>query len=521
MLRYPRWKTLFILAVCLFFCVVTLPNIASQKTLDSLPDWLPKDRINLGLDLRGGSHLLLKINFDAYLADHFENLRDEIRTMLRKEDIGYLDLKATKDRVSFKVRPETIGEGPSIRDRIRKLDPDLDVTEEAGDAFLIQYKSNALRTKQQQLLAQSVEIIDRRINESGTKEPTIQRQGDDRILVQVPGVDNPEQLKQIMGKTAKMTFHLVNESVTPTQISQNIAPPGTRILPSDRAGERLPIFSTVALGGELLTNASASFSSGQPVVDFTFNSLGARKFGEITQANIGKRFAIVLDGRVITAPVIRSAILGGKGIIEGNFTVDSANELSILLRAGALPAPLDIIEERSVGPNLGADSVEAGEKAVIIATIAVMTYMILAYSLFGVFAVMGLIMNIIIILGALSLFQATLTLPGIAGIVLTIGMAVDANTLIFERIREELRNGKNPVAAIEAGFTRAFATILDSNITTLIAAFILFYFGSGTIKGFAVTLSIGILSSMFTAVSVTKLIIVTWHGKKRRASLPV
>ncbi len=521
MLRLPRWKLFSIVAVCLFFCAAALPNLLPQQTVDAFPSFMPKERVNLGLDLRGGSHLRLQIDFDAYLKEHFENVRDEIRNYLRKDGIGYLDLKATEDAVSFRIRPETIPEGPSVIDRVRKLDDQLEVEELEGDSYVVRFNPNALRVKQEQLLSQSIEIINRRINETGTKEPTIQRQGDDRILVQVPGMDNPEQLKQLLGKTAKMTFHLVNEAVTPLQAEQGIAPAGTRVLPSANDSGRTAIFATVALGGELLTNANPSFSDGQPVVEFTFNSQGARKFGEITQANVGKRFAVVLDGRVITAPVIRSSILGGKGIIEGNFTVESANELAILLRAGALPAPLNIIEERSVGPNLGADSVAAGEKAVLIATIAVMAYMILAYSLFGVFSVMALLMNIIIILGTLSLFQATLTLPGIAGIVLTVGMAVDANTLIFERIREELRNGKNAVASIESGFKTAFGTILDSNITTLIAAFILFYFGSGTVKGFAVTLSIGILSSMFTAVMLTKLIIVLWFGKKRRVSLPI
>lgn len=527
MLHFPRWKILAVLGVCLFFTLSILPNLLSQDAMKDYPSFLPQEKINLGLDLRGGSHLLLKIDFDTYLKDQFETLRDDVRTALRKARIGYRTLIATQDSVGFTIRPETLQEGPSVADIIREIDPELQVEEAEENRFVITYSPMAQANRKQQLLEQSVQIIQRRIDETGTREPTIQRQGEDRVLVQVPGLDNPGQLKNLLGKTAKMTFHLVNESVTPEQMMRGIVPMGTRIMQSDDASERFPdgtaarypIISRVALSGELLTGANATYSQGQPVVEFAFNALGARKFGEITQDNVGKRFAVVLDGKVITAPVIRSAILGGKGIIEGNFTVESANELAILLRAGALPAPMKIIEERSVGPSMGADSIAAGEQAGLIAVAAVMVYMFLSYGLFGLFANLALCMNIVIIMGLMSLLQATLTMPGIAGIVLTIGMAVDANTLIYERIREELRLGRSVLSSIEQGFKAAFVTILDSNLTTLIAAALLFYFGSGTVKGFAVTLAFGIMSSMFTAILLTRMMIAFWALKRRPKTL--
>ncbi len=529
MLDFPRWKVLFILAACLFFILAALPNLFSEDALQDYPAFLPSEQVNLGLDLRGGSHLLLKIDFKTYLREQLDNLRDEVRSALREEQIGYTRLAITEDAVEVAIRPETLPEGPRVDALLGDITPMLDIEQGPADQYRVGYSANALVEMRQKLLEQSITIIDRRINETGTKEPTIQRQSDDRILVQVPGVEDPQQLKSILGTTAKMTFHLVNENVTQEQIRKGIVPPGTRILPADDSEERLPdgsqaryaIYSKVALSGDLLTAANATYSQGQPVVEFTFNAVGGRKFGEITQENIGRRFAVVLDEKVITAPVIRSAILGGRGIIEGNFTVDSANELALLLRAGALPAPLDIIEERSVGPSLGADSIAAGKRAVIVGLVGVMLFMLAYYGLFGAFSVVALIANIIIILGVLSLLQATLTLPGIAGIVLTMGMAVDANTLIFERIREEARLGKSPRAAIDQGFRSAFGTILDSNITTLIAAFLLFYFGSGTVKGFAVTLTIGILSSMFTAILLTRLLVASWFRARRPKAVPL
>ncbi len=525
MLDFPRWKILFILFTILICGASALPNFVPAEYRDQLPSFLPQDTINLGLDLRGGSHLLLEVDFDTYYIERLGNLRNDVRLVLRDDRIGYRGLSLQDEAVIFILREETIDADTDVAKILRGVDDGIEVTAE-GNRYAVRYTEEQREVIKKQVLAQSIEIINRRINETGTKEPTIQQQGTDRILVQVPGLEDPEQLKVILGKTAKMTFHLVNESLSAQQLQSGIVPPGTRLLPSakgdrfeDGTAVRYPIYAEVALSGEQLTGATATFQQGQPVVQFQFNTTGARKFGKITSENVGKRFAVVLDNQVITAPVIRSPILGGSGIIEGGFTVDGANELALLLRAGALPAPLDIIEERSVGPSLGADSIAAGKLAAIIAVVLVVVFMLITYGLFGLFSDIALIINMILVLGVLSMLQATLTLPGIAGIVLTLGMAVDANVLIFERIREESRNGKTPFAAVDHGFRSAFGTILDSNITTLIAAVILFTFGTGTIRGFAVTLSIGIISSMFSAILLTRLMVVVWLKSKRPKTL--
>jgi protein-export membrane protein SecD len=410
---------------------------------------------------------------------------------------------------------------------MREIDPDLEV-EAKGTEYIVFLGERALALHKQQILSQSLEIVNRRVNETGTREPIIQRQGDNRILLQVPGLNNPEHLKQLLGRTAKLTFHLLNESVSQDDIVAGIVPPGTRIIQGDHAPEggtpsRFPVLSKVILSGDMLVDAGATFdqTSGEPVVSFRFNAVGAAKFGEITSANIGKPFAIVLDNRVITAPVIRSAILGGSGIISGSFTTQSANDLALLLRAGALPAPLNVIEERTVGPSLGNDSIAAGAKACIVGVLLVMLFMFLNYSLFGIFADIALIVNGILIFALMALFQATLTLPGIAGIVLTLGMAVDTNVLIYERMREERRNGKSVMASVESGFKMAFGTIIDSHLTTFTAALLLYIFGTGTVKGFAVTLSVGIAASLFTAVLFTRLMIVTWLRRTKPKALPI
>ncbi len=520
MLDFPRWKILTVLAVCVFFALGALPNILPQEIRENWPSALPNDTISLGLDLQGGSHLLLRLEMDEYLRDRFEATRDGLRDVMREDRLGYRNLLASKNQVSFTLRPETIREDTDIPALIRKVDPNLSYDEES-DTYRIYYDDEQLRKIQLQVLEQSIEIVNRRINETGTKEPIIQRQGDERILVQVPGLQDPEQLKSLLGKTAKMTFHLVDESVSDSQLIQGIVSPGTRLLPNQDGIGRTAIYSKVSLGGEAITGANPGFDAGQPVVNFQMDARGARIFGEITQSHIGKRFAIVLDGKVITAPVIRGAILGGSGQISGNFTTESANELAILLRAGALPAPLTIIEERTVGPSLGADSIAAGKLAAVAAIVVVIVYMMVAYNLFGVFSAVALAVNMIILLAALSLLGATLTLPGIAGIVLTLGMAVDANVLIYERIKEEMRKGKGIRAAIDSGFKSAWGTIVDSNVTTLIAAVILFAFGTGTVKGFAVTLSLGILSSMFTAIMLTRLMVVVWFRKAKPTKLPI
>ncbi len=528
MLEFSRFKILFVTLVTLFFTFAMLPSILPASIMQKWPSFLPKEPVPLGLDLRGGSHLLLELNTDAYLRDHMNNVRDSLRNVLREHKIGYLNLHAGDDQITFAVRPETVPADVKLERLLRELDPDIGITVD-GVNVALRYEEKTLRHIRSQLLQQSIEIVERRVNEAGTKEPIIQSQGADRIVVQVPGLQDPGQLKALLGKTAKMTFHLVNEEATPEDIARGTVAADTRILPSDRAGDpaaggvqqQYAVFSQVALGGELLTNARASFQDGLPVVEFSFNTLGAQKFGDITRDNIGRRFAVVLDDKVITAPVIRSAILGGRGIIEGNFTIESANELAVLLRAGALPAPLTVIEERSVGPSLGQDSIEAGALSALLGTALVVLFMFLAYGLFGLFANLALMIHLIIIIGAMGLLQATLTLPGIAGIVLTMGMAVDANVLIFERIRDEIRFGKSPLASIESGFRLAYGTIMDSNITTLIAAALLFSFGAGSVKGFAVTLTIGILSTIFASVMCVRMFIVFWIRRTRPKRVPI
>lgn len=513
----------FVLVVCLAFTVTALPNILSDKAKAALPGIVPHSTVPLGLDLRGGAQLLLEVNVNAYMRDHAKDLANRVRAALRKAQIGYTGgIVTRKDGLQITLRPDTIGD-TDVEALMREQDEYASVSRD-GNVMSFTYDEAALKAITNRLLVQSIEIVERRVNETGTKEPVIARQGDNRILVQVPGLGDPEQLKTLLGKTARMTFHLVNESITEQQLSSGIVPAGTTILKAARADgyqTHYAVYSDVALSGELLTNANASYQNGLPVVEFSFNTQGARIFGDITADHIGRRFAVVLDDAVITAPVIRSAILGGRGIIEGNFDVKSANELAILLRAGALPAPLDIIEERSVGPSLGQDSIDAGMKAAVVATALIAGFMMLSYGLFGVFACVALAMNIVMLFGALSIMQATLTLPGIAGMVLTMGMAVDANVLIFERIRDEIAAGKSPVASIDSGFKVAFGTIFDSNITTLIAALLLFVFGSGTVKGFAVTLSVGILCSMFTAILLTRLFVVWWVKAKRPTRVPI
>ncbi len=522
MLDFPRWKIITILTVCLFFIYTALPNVL---TPEQRPEWLGST-VNLGLDLRGGVHLLYELDFDNYIKEHMENLRSDVRAALREEGIGYLDITNTGESIRFTLRRDTL-EGRSLQTIMWKLDQGLEV-EEDGDTIRVSYSSQAIKKRRTELLEQSIEIVNRRVNETGTTEPIIQRQGDNRIIVQVPGLDDPQVLKDVVGKTAKMTFHLVNVNVTEEQAQAGNVPLGTRVVPGDErqvlkdgTPYKYAIYSKVELSGEMLTGANATYQQGQPVVAFSFDTKGARKFAEITKKNVGHPFAVVLDGRVVTAPNIRTPILDGRGIIEGNFTVESANTLALLLRAGALPAPLEIVEERTVGPSLGSDSIAAGQAAAVIAIIIVMVFMLVSYGLFGIFSNIALIMNMVMLLGALSLLQATLTLPGIAGIVLTLGMAVDANVLIFERIREEITRGRTTFSAVENGFKAAFHTIIDSNLTTLIAASILFAFGTGTIKGFAVTLALGILSSMFTAIMLTRMMVVIWLKRVRPKALPI
>ncbi len=534
MIYFAKWKTTLILLICVLGLAFAAPNFISTKSAESLPDWLPHKQVSLGLDLQGGSHLLLNVETDAVIREYLEAMIDSIRTELRKARIRYRELgvMATDPddgEAGVSVRIVNAEDREKAFELLRDLEPGT--VAEAGDdgrISLVMDEQTAAERKRS-AIQQSIEIVRRRIDETGVREPTIQSQGTDRILVQLPGVDDPERIKRLLGKTAKMTFHLVD---TENSLSDAIAgriPPGSRLMDSldelDASGQPLKylIRKRVMVSGETLVDSQPSFDqrTNEPVVTFRFDSRGAKKFGDVTSKNVGRPFAIVLDGRVISAPVIREAILGGNGQISGSFSVQGAQDLALLLRAGALPAPLTILEERSVGPGLGADSIAAGKVASIIGLIAVIVFMGVVYGLFGLMANTALILNMFLILAALSVLQATLTLPGIAGIVLTIGMAVDANVLVFERIREEVRIGRTTMSAVDAGYSRAFKTIIDANVTTLIAAVLLYIFGSGPIRGFAVTLAIGIVTSMFTAIMLTRLMVATWLRAKRPSRLPI
>lgn len=503
-----------VLAICALGIFYTVPNfVKDAKT--TLPSWWQP--VNLGLDLQGGSSLLLEVDLTTALKDRMQNLEDSARSSLRDARIRYQ--KIDSDANGLRIKIENANARNKAIQPLRKMDEGLAVTSE-GDVLVINYDEMALNEIRRKLVDQSIEIVRKRIDEYGTNEPIIQSQGYGRILVQLPGIQNPEEVKALLGRTAKMTFHLVDSKTTVTEARRGKLSNKSRIIRGVE-GEQYVIVRKPAVGGETLTDASVSFQDGAPAVSFKFNNLGAKKFGEVTKNNIGEQLAIVLDNEVISAPTIQSAITGGSGVITGNYSSESAQELALLLRSGALPAPLNILEERTVGAGLGADSIKAGVFASIIGFIGVVIFLLLAYGLFGLFTVIAVFLNLFLMLGSLSLLGATLTLPGIAGIILTIGMAVDANVLIFERMREEVKNGRSIKDALDTGFSFAWGTIIDSNLTTLIAAAVLFYFGSGPVRGFAVTLTVGIITSLFTSVSVTKLIITAWFNRYKPKALPI
>lgn len=543
MMYISPWKVAIIIAVSLFGLIFSFPNLVSNDALKGLPSWFPQKQMPLGLDLQGGSHLLLQMNVDELRQNWLENIEGEVRKEMRgerggsvqKDRIPYTSLAVVNGSVRLTLRD------PSNMDAaLRRLQVlpqplsssiftgtsslDLEIAADGPNAIVIKPVPQALSERVTAALSASIETIRRRVDALGTTEPIIQRQGADRILVQVPGFNDPERLKRVINTTARLTFQLVDQTMTAEEAAATRPPPGTSVFQSvDEAEGPYLLRNEVIVGGEDLVDAQPGFDqqTNEPIVSFRFNATGGRRFGQVTQDNVGRPFAIVLDKKVISAPVIREPILGGSGQISGNFSVQEVNELSIQLRSGALPASLQIVEERSVGPSLGADSIEAGKLASIIAFVAVAVYMIAGYGLFGVFAVFALVINIALIVAALSLLQATLTLPGIAGIALTMGMAVDANVLIYERIREEVRARKTPVVAIDSGFTRASGTIFDSNITGLLAAIIMFALGSGPVRGFAVTMTLGILASMFTALTVTRYLIIQWVKWTRPTAVPI
>lgn len=556
MLQIPLWKRVLIWGVCALGLIFAFPNVfysrveghndavaaieaaggvatpAQEAARAAWPDWMPATLVNLGLDLRGGAHLLAEVQLSDVYAARMEALWPEARAALNAERAtfgGIVRQPSAPDELRIRINEASgVARAAEIVSGLSR--PIMSLTGMGASDIVVRVEGQDIvatlseeerRATDDRTMQQSLEIIRRRVDEAGTREPTIQRQGEDRILIQVPGIGSAAELKEIIGQTARLTFHpVISRSVSDAPPPESA---GTLVLPSiDERGVWYVLESTPVVGGEDLVDAQPSFDqNGRPAVNFRFNPSGARKFGDYTAANIGSPFAIVLDGEVISAPVIQDHIPGGSGIITGNFTVEGSTQLAILLRAGALPAKLTFLEERTIGPELGADSIEAGRIAAVVAMAAVVVFMIASYGLFGVFATLALAMNVVLIFGALSAIGATLTLPGIAGIVLTIGMAVDANVLVFERIREELRTARGPARAIELGYEKALSAIVDANITTFITAAILYAVGSGPVRGFAITLGIGILTSVFTAYFVTRLIMLIWFERRRPKTITV
>jgi SecD/SecF fusion protein len=525
MLHFSKAKIWMIAVVCALGVLFTLPNFISPGTL---PSWVPQNRVSLGLDLQGGSYLLLEVDMNTVIRERLEGALDTTRTALRTANVRYTDLAVRDRAVTFNLNDASQAEaaraalGDLLNSGISQTQRDFSFSND-GPRVQVALTDAGISDRQARAVEQSIEIVRRRIDETGVNEPVIARQGSNRILVQLPGVTDPDRVKRLLGQTAKMTFHLLGDE---TAVRGTTAPPGTEWLPSiDPAsrGQQYLVRKKIEVDGATLLDArpGSDPQSGTWVVNFEFDSAGARRFADITRANVGRPFAIVLDGKVISAPVIREPITGGRGQISGNFTTQSANDLAVLLRAGALPAPLTIVEERTIGPDLGADSIRAGIIACLVGFVLVVGYMIMSYGLFGLYANIALIFNLFLTVAGLSLLNATLTLPGIAGLLLTLGMSVDANILINERIREESRKGRSAFAAMEAGFTRAFATIVDANLTTLIKMLLLYAVGTGAVRGFAVTISLGIITSMFTATVVTRLLMVMWLKKNRPKVLSV
>jgi preprotein translocase subunit SecD len=533
MLFFSRWKVIAILLTAFIVCLFAVGNFLPES--DRLPKALQR-HVVLGLDLQGGSSILLEVDSNAVRKSKLEALRDDVRRVFREAKIGYTGLVVRGDTVEVRIRE---GADPQTAlAKLRELSQPLggilggsgqrsvEINDAGNGLYQLTIPQAAILERIRQAVDQSIQIVERRVNELGTVEPLIQREGVDRILLQMPGVDDPERVIKIVGTTAKLDFRLVDVSMTAEQALATRPPPDSEILYEERPGQpKVPylVEKAVLVSGEDLTDAQASFSqrTSEPIVTFRFNTNGARKFAQVTQANVGRPFAIVLDNKVISAPVIREPITGGSGEISGSFTVQSANDLALLLRAGALPAPLTVIEQRTVGPGLGKDSIQAGKLAAYVGSALVVVFMLATYGLFGLFANIAVAVNVAMIFGVLSLLNATLTLPGIAGIVLTVGIAVDSNVLIYERIREEVRHGQTPIKAIDNGFTRALATILDSNITTFIAAAVLFFIGTGPVRGFAVTLGTGIVTTVFTAFTLTRLIVAYWVRWQRPQTVPI
>ena len=556
MLNLQRWQTIAVIAFTALAVLFALPNVLPAMVLDHLPGWYQQSRINLGLDLRGGAHFLLEADLRSVLTERLTNLSDSVRGELRKQQVGVKDVAVEAGRaVVVTLRDEA--QRAKALEAIRNVDPSLSVSG-SGDTIRLTYSETDLVRRKKEVIDQSIEILRRRVDETGTIEPTIVRQGDDRILLQVPGIKDTTDLKRNINQTAKLTFHLVNEDVAVS--GQNIPanlPPTTTLIPTregmqalratnPKAWEEiqsanpklsaeqicrryqppcLPVFKRVVVGGEDLDDAKATFENQQrarPIISFMFNSAGGRAFCAATRANIGKRLAIQLDNEIISAPVVQSAICGGSGIITGVFTTQQTQEQALLLRSGALPATLSIIQESTVGADLGADAIQSGTTAALVGTVLVVLFMLTVYGpVFGGFASLAMMVNMLLVFAGMSILGASLTLPGIAGLVLTVGMSVDSNVLIYERVREEKANGRSPFSALATGYERALTAVIDSNLTALIAGVLLFGFGSGPIRGFATSLTLGLLTHLFTATIFTRMLLSLWVRWRRPTELPI
>ncbi len=532
MITLSRWRIIAVVLAAVFGILFTLPNVLPASVRDSLPGFMPKRTLNLGLDLQGGSYLLYEVDLPALRAEKLTNLVEDTRTALREAEIEFTALGVVGGEVSVRITDPAEANAAakalrtSVGAALAGVAGGRDVTVAvAGDQRIrIVFVPQAMEAQAAKAVEQSQEVIRRRIDEMGTKEPDIRRQGSDRIMISAPGESDPKKLQEIVGQTAKLTFQMVDETADVGQALAGRVPPGTMVMEGSEAGAPpLVVKRRILVTGEMLTDAQGTFDqqTGEAVVSFRFNGIGARRFGGATAENIGKRFAIILDGKYISAPTIQGAIIGGSGQITGNFTPESANNLAILLRAGALPAPLKIEEQRTVSAELGADAIRAGAISLAIGGVAIVVFIILAYGLFGVFAAIALVVNVLLILGIMSATQATLTFPGIAGLILTLAVAVDANVLIYERIRDEAHAGRTPIMAIEHGYSRAMVSIFDANITSAISAIIMFQFGSGPIRGFAWTLLIGVVTSVFTAIVITQVLIGFWFRATKPKSLPI
>ena len=511
------FRKLAIIFVALFGVLLAIPTL-SPSLAPYFPSWIKP--IPLGLDLKGGAQLLLEVDTDVMLKEKSSQLYDEVRSALIDRDKGVIrfsDLRNTGDGVSLVIREDDMISKAKGRLK-RVLGNNVDISS-SGKTLKISYTAKARDEMVNDAMSRSIEIVRRRIDALGTKEPSIQSQGGKYILVQLPGVDNPEHIKNLIGRTAKMSFHLVNENITPEQLASNHAPSGTMFLSDINNPEaKIAVYSRIEVSGDSLKNSEASFDqNNMPVVTTEFDASGTRRFAKLTTEHVNERFAIVLDDKVLSAPTIREPIPGGRGQISGGFTLQGAKDLAVLLRSGALPAPLSVIEERTVGAGLGADTIATGKIGSAVGVIFVLVFMLMLYGFFGFIADVVLIVNLMMIIGISALFGATLTLPGIAGIVLTLGMAVDANILPFERIRDEVRSGAPTLRAVEYGFTRSTKTVLDGELTNLICALILFQFGAGPIRGFAVTLSIGVATTLFTCLLLSKVFVDYYmNGKSRK-----